>query len=151
MMDTSEDSPPRAEPEYPKVLLDKVRAVSQIPAIQGEVLIAIHETREPYGDNIYAILGVYSTLNSANKIALELFKREYAHFFGHDGDMSHWLQRKPRVSRFSEEWELEERGRGDQRDNTVVWEIRNGAVSLRAVDGGNGDFYQVYVKRCRVE
>ncbi|KAJ5156707.1 hypothetical protein N7492_009510 [Penicillium capsulatum] len=154
MMDTAEDGPSGPRAEYPESLLAQVRAACQIPAIQGQVFIAIHECCEPLGSHDFMILGIYSTLNSANSAALDLFKREYEFFFACNHHMSRWVERRPHAPHIPcslDEWESGGVYDDGKPGNTVLWEVHNGAVSLRALVGDEGDAYHVYVERYTVQ
>lgn len=76
----------RPGPEYPKVLLKKVKAVRKTPSVPGEVLVLVYECRRPHGDQDFTIVGIYSAVGIANKVALNVFKRDNPEFLLYDGD-----------------------------------------------------------------
>ncbi|KAJ5928826.1 hypothetical protein N7466_007782 [Penicillium verhagenii] len=127
-------------PHWPPELIAKLRATheSQIDTNPQHVSIVIHETKCPYNDNTYEILGVFSSTFIANQTAMDFFKDEYSNFMeelSDDGPWGHFYEKPTNMDM-----------------NTVAWSVSNsGRLRLKALDGGDGDLYQVYVKRMAIQ
>lgn len=124
-----------------------------------EVFIVIHEELCVYNDTEFKVIGTYARVEMANEQVLKVFKESHGEFLNEelsDGDSdddnnddnesddddygdSHFVKIDP----------------GDESNvdiNQVAWSINeHGALSLRVMEGGDGDRYTVCTLRQKVQ
>lgn len=88
------------------------------------------------------ISGAYSSLEKANKAALEIFRENHPEYFEIEEDMSNWYYKNSKGS-------IEIEGEED----TVAWDVNsNGEVLVKAQGGDEfGEHYSVRVEAKKLQ
>ena len=114
------------------------------PSNPSEVFVLVHECKCTYNDTEFKVVSAFSQADKANIQALDLFQNEYALYIDNcDGDNFRNCSRQQDDSLLD---------RANISENEVGWKINeHGCLMLVALDGGDGDWYKVYVKRLKID
>ncbi|OGE55456.1 hypothetical protein PENARI_c004G07696 [Penicillium arizonense] len=141
----------RCQVPYPQALLDRVKAARH-PKSQRDispenpvpyVFLVIYDcwNGDKYGGG-ETISGAYSSLEKANKAALEIFRANHPEYFEIEEDMSNWYYKNSKGS-------IENEGEED----TVAWDVNSNGEVLVEAQGTDefGEHYSVRVEAKKLQ